>query len=139
MPRTRQRVQFMSLFRMAVYLIGLARNPGRLTITTVGRCMLDRPIESTLVMPSRRLSSSCTIRSRALNEVRAYFNLASSRQLRIPRVVSSLSSSSLPLVFLAEILEPPFEVTELGWGAFDIGITIEFQDPAAAPVSIVHK
>ena len=39
----------------------------------------------------------------------------------------------------AEVSSPPFETSELGWGMFDIGIQIVLHDPAAAPLSIVHK
>lgn len=44
-----------------------------------------------------------------------------------------------PLTVLAEILEPPFEVTEHGWGAFDIGITIVMRDHTVPPISLIHK
>lgn len=29
----------------------------------------------------------------------------------------------------AEITAPPFEVTELGWGEFEVGMRIFFKDP----------
>jgi transcription initiation factor IIF auxiliary subunit len=32
----------------------------------------------------------------------------------------------------------PFEVAEVGWGEFDIGIKVHFHDPREQPVSLVH-
>lgn len=40
---------------------------------------------------------------------------------------------------LAEITSPPFAVTEVGWGAFDIPITIYLKDPATPPITVIHK
>lgn len=37
-----------------------------------------------------------------------------------------------------EITQPPFEVTETGWGEFEIAIHILFHDPSQPPVSVVH-
>ncbi len=37
-----------------------------------------------------------------------------------------------------EISQPPFEVTETGWGEFEIAIHIQFHDPLQPPVSVVH-
>lgn len=37
-----------------------------------------------------------------------------------------------------EILEPPFEVTEMGWGEFEASMRLFFQDPRETPVDIVH-
>lgn len=33
---------------------------------------------------------------------------------------------------------PPFEVTETGWGEFEVGIRILFHDPAEQPIDITH-
>ncbi len=33
---------------------------------------------------------------------------------------------------------PPFEVAEVGWGEFDIGIKIHFHDTREQPVSLAH-
>jgi hypothetical protein len=38
----------------------------------------------------------------------------------------------------SEISRPPFEVTETGWGEFEVGIQIHFHDPSQPPVSVVH-
>ena len=38
----------------------------------------------------------------------------------------------------AEISQPPFEVTETGWGEFEIAIKIFFHDPSQPPVTAVH-
>jgi len=35
--------------------------------------------------------------------------------------------------------DPPFEITETGWGEFDIGIRIYFVDQAEKPVDLVHS
>ena len=34
--------------------------------------------------------------------------------------------------------EPPFEVSETGWGEFEVNIRIHFHDPAEQPVDLVH-
>lgn len=55
------------------------------------------------------------------------------------RLTAAFSSSpSLPSL-LAECLEPPYQVTESGWGEFDIGIKIVLRDPEAEPISLTHK
>lgn len=38
----------------------------------------------------------------------------------------------------AEILAPPFQVCETGWGSFEIGITIHTRDPTAPPIQLLH-
>eukprot|EP00698_Gefionella_okellyi_P020562 TRINITY_DN6465_c0_g1_i1.p1 TRINITY_DN6465_c0_g1~~TRINITY_DN6465_c0_g1_i1.p1 ORF type:complete len:275 (-),score=53.46 TRINITY_DN6465_c0_g1_i1:37-861(-) len=38
-----------------------------------------------------------------------------------------------------EFEEPPYEVTESGWGEFDIGIQIFFVDPVEKPVYLLHS
>mmetsp|Transcript_19591 Transcript_19591/g.28184 ORF Transcript_19591/g.28184 Transcript_19591/m.28184 type:complete len:264 (-) Transcript_19591:133-924(-) len=37
-----------------------------------------------------------------------------------------------------EITEPPYEVTEMGWGEFEAGIRIFFKDSDERPVDILH-
>jgi len=39
---------------------------------------------------------------------------------------------------IRNIEKPPYEVTEIGWGEFDIGIKIFFHDPKEAPQSLIH-
>ena len=34
------------------------------------------------------------------------------------------------------IMKPPYEVTETGWGEFEVVIKIYFHDPAERPVSL---
>ena len=48
------------------------------------------------------------------------------------RVLNQLNSSFRTLA------KPPYEVTETGWGEFEIVIKIYFQDPAERPVTIYH-
>ncbi|RLN46544.1 hypothetical protein BBJ28_00012334, partial [Nothophytophthora sp. Chile5] len=36
------------------------------------------------------------------------------------------------------LTEPPYEVTELGWGEFETRIQIHFHDPNERPISIIH-
>jgi YEATS domain-containing protein 4 len=36
------------------------------------------------------------------------------------------------------LTEPPYEVTELGWGEFETRIQIYFHDPNERPISIIH-
>jgi len=36
------------------------------------------------------------------------------------------------------VLKPPYEVTETGWGEFEIAIKIFFQDPNERPVTVYH-
>ena len=36
------------------------------------------------------------------------------------------------------LTKPPYEVTETGWGEFEIVIKIYFQDPSERPVTIYH-
>uniref|UniRef100_H3HCS3 YEATS domain-containing protein n=1 Tax=Phytophthora ramorum TaxID=164328 RepID=H3HCS3_PHYRM len=38
----------------------------------------------------------------------------------------------------AVLTEPPYEVTELGWGEFETRIQIYFHDPNERPISIIH-
>ena len=35
--------------------------------------------------------------------------------------------------------EPPYEVTENGWGEFDTRIRIHFRDPREEPLEILHS
>lgn len=41
-------------------------------------------------------------------------------------------------VLLPAFIEPPFELTELGWGEFEIKIHIEFRDETTQPVVLSH-
>ena len=41
------------------------------------------------------------------------------------------------LFFISVVLKPPFEVTETGWGEFEVIIKIYFVDPNERPVSKV--
>lgn len=34
---------------------------------------------------------------------------------------------------------PPFEITEQGWGEFDIIISIHFKDPSEKPIDVTHS
>lgn len=36
------------------------------------------------------------------------------------------------------VMKPPFEVTETGWGEFEIQIKIHFQDPNERPITLYH-
>jgi len=38
-----------------------------------------------------------------------------------------------------EILKPPFEVTETGWGEFEVSITIHFKDEEEEPITFFHQ
>lgn len=40
---------------------------------------------------------------------------------------------------LKEVLAPPFEVTEIGWGEFEVTIRIFFRDPEEYPVDLHHN
>ena len=42
------------------------------------------------------------------------------------------------VLLLAEVTSPPFEVTETGWGEFEVGMRIFFHDPVQKPVSVTH-
>lgn len=54
----------------------------------------------------------------------------------LSKVVITLHQSfSNPVRILTE---PPYEVSEIGWGEFDTKIQLHFQDPAEAPVDIFH-
>ena len=37
-----------------------------------------------------------------------------------------------------EVFQPPYEVTETGWGEFEASIRIFFRDPDEDPVDIAH-
>lgn len=37
-----------------------------------------------------------------------------------------------------EVMKPPFEVTEVGWGEFEAGIRLHFKDASEAPVDFLH-
>ncbi|KAI9912409.1 hypothetical protein PsorP6_005478 [Peronosclerospora sorghi] len=45
---------------------------------------------------------------------------------------------SLHVSFANPVREPPYEVTEFGWGEFETRIQIYFHDPNERPISIVH-
>jgi transcription initiation factor IIF auxiliary subunit len=36
------------------------------------------------------------------------------------------------------LTEPPYEVTEFGWGEFETRIQLHFHDPNEKPVDIIH-
>lgn len=36
------------------------------------------------------------------------------------------------------LTEPPYEVTEYGWGEFETRIQLHFHDPNEKPVDIIH-
>ena len=46
--------------------------------------------------------------------------------------------SRLVIVF-SVVTKPPFEVTETGWGEFEIAIKIYFHDPNERPVSTLYS
>jgi len=48
------------------------------------------------------------------------------------------SPSLLLLLLLAVLTSPPFQVSETGWGAFEIGIEVHLHDAAAAPLRLTH-
>lgn len=54
----------------------------------------------------------------------------------VSKIIFSLHPSFAAPV--REIVEPPFEVTEVGWGEFEAGIRIFFKDGDEKPVDIVH-
>lgn len=37
-----------------------------------------------------------------------------------------------------EIIKPPFEIQEVGWGEFEIMIQIHFNHPTLPPIEIPH-
>lgn len=41
--------------------------------------------------------------------------------------------------FVSVVVKPPYEVTETGWGEFEIIIKIYFNDPNERPVSYIAK
>ena len=40
-------------------------------------------------------------------------------------------------MYTTVVTRPPYEVTETGWGEFEIAIKIHFYDPNERPVSII--
>ncbi|KAF1776647.1 hypothetical protein GQ600_6344 [Phytophthora cactorum] len=58
----------------------------------------------------------------------------------ISKVVISLhlNLTSIVIAFESVLTEPPYEVTELGWGEFETRIQIYFHDPNERPISIIH-
>ena len=42
-------------------------------------------------------------------------------------------------VCMVDIEQPPFEVTETGWGEFSVPIKVYFHDAREAPVSLTHN
>ncbi|EQC25118.1 hypothetical protein SDRG_16997 [Saprolegnia diclina VS20] len=54
----------------------------------------------------------------------------------ISKVVISLHNSFANPVRV--LTEPPYEVSEYGWGEFETKIQIHFQDPDEKPVDIIH-
>lgn len=41
-------------------------------------------------------------------------------------------------MLLVVLTEPPYEVTEFGWGEFETRIQIHFHDASEKPVDIIH-
>ena len=39
---------------------------------------------------------------------------------------------------IREIIEPPYQVSEYGWGEFEAGIRIFFRDPNEQPIDLIH-
>mmetsp|Transcript_15760 Transcript_15760/g.23080 ORF Transcript_15760/g.23080 Transcript_15760/m.23080 type:complete len:231 (-) Transcript_15760:140-832(-) len=67
--------------------------------------------------------------------------------VRGPSVDDDISSFVSKVVFLLhpsfdcpvrEVLKSPFEISELGWGEFEVGIRIYFHDASEQPVDLVH-
>lgn len=54
----------------------------------------------------------------------------------IEKVVFNLHPSFA--VPVREIREPPFEVSESGWGEFEAGIFLHFRDPEEPPIDLIH-
>ncbi|NXX17923.1 YETS4 protein, partial [Podargus strigoides] len=50
----------------------------------------------------------------------------------------ALSSTLTPLFPTAVVTKPPYEITETGWGEFEIIIKIFFIDPNERPVTLYH-
>lgn len=59
-------------------------------------------------------------------------------RLALPLDTLSPRFASVLLCCFAEFTAPPYEVTEVGWGAFDVGITIKLRDPAAPVIQLTH-
>lgn len=53
-------------------------------------------------------------------------------------VPSKLGYCAVP-AFVLVVVKPPYEVTETGWGEFEIIIKIYFNDPNERPVSYIAK
>jgi len=49
---------------------------------------------------------------------------------------AELSSVHICALMIAVVLKPPYEVTETGWGEFEVIIKIYFNDPTERPVNI---
>lgn len=54
----------------------------------------------------------------------------------VSKVSFSLHSSFADPI--REVTEPPFEITETGWGEFEAGIKIFFHDPEEQPIEVFH-
>ncbi len=55
----------------------------------------------------------------------------------VSRVVFTLHPSfAIPI---REIMEPPYQVSEYGWGEFEAGIRIFFRDPNEQPIDLIHQ
>jgi len=39
---------------------------------------------------------------------------------------------------LSDIKDPPFEITETGWGEFEVGIRLNFKDASEQSVDLSH-
>ncbi len=37
-----------------------------------------------------------------------------------------------------EIVQPPFEINEIGWGEFEFSVTLYFKDESEAPIEMKH-
>ena len=42
------------------------------------------------------------------------------------------------LICALELIKPPYQITEKGWGEFEIAIKVFFYDPQEEPVTFIH-
>ncbi|ETI45331.1 hypothetical protein F441_10004 [Phytophthora nicotianae CJ01A1] len=105
--------------------------------------MSDERLKSVVVSKPILYGSVATYLGRKAEETKThrwsiYLRGADNEDLSymISKVVISLHVSFANPVRV--LTEPPYEVTELGWGEFDTLIQIYFHDPNERPISVIH-
>ena len=80
---------------------------------------------------------SCYVRGLDNNEDISYYIKKVVFQLH-PSFPEPVKSKNYWFITCPAVEKYPFEISQTGWGEFDIGVKIFFNDPAEKPVELTH-